>query len=223
MNWLKRLFAPKEQTSSSTDPTHTTFSMDDDELFNDNDDILEGVQFIATLHVSTPYAVLVHHDEVFSGPTSKAPTYGDQSQGIWIPKLKGDFSAFPESEHATDIGPRLPKTYLPFLLDFREIFESKDTDEIKIEKLLLLASSREDYSSIWKKLETVYQDFPLYFFYKSFLDLHGVGRTTSRNLYEAGFRSVKQIQNTEPSVLLKVAGVGPGLVKKMTTSTSGKA
>lgn len=223
MNWLKQLFAPKGQVGSTTSPTHTLFSLGDDESYNSNDDILDGVKFIATLHISTPYEVLVHHDEVFSGPPSKAPTYGDQSQGIWIPKLKDEFDAFPESEHATDIGQRRPETYLPFLLNFREIFESNNTDEVKIEKLLLLASSTEGYYSIWKKLETVYQDFPRNFFYHSFLDLPGVGRTTARNLYEAGFRTVKQIQNTEPSELHKVPGIGPGLATKMTSSTGLKA
>ena len=228
MNWLKRLFAPKGQPVSAASPTHRLLRLGDDESHNANADILDGVQFAATLHITTPYAVLVHHAEVFAGPPSKAPTYGNQSQGIWVPKTKSwrslgiDFPELPPSEHATDIGPKHPESYLPFLLDFRRIFEGNDTDELKIAKLRLLATRTEDYASIWKRLETVYQDFPRNLFYRSFLDIPGVGRTTARNLYEAGFRSVEQIQSTEPSELQKVHGVGPGLAKKMTSNTGQK-
>jgi len=170
----------------------------------------------------------MHHGEVFAGPPSKALQYGNQAQGIWISKTKSwrslgiDVPEMPQSEHATDIGPRRPESYLPFLLDFRRIFEGGDSDELKIEKLRLLAGSPEDYASIWQRLEEVYQDFPRNLFYRSFLDLPGVGRTTARNLYEAGFRSVEQIQNTEPSKLQKVRGIGPGLATKMTSNVSRK-
>jgi len=199
-----------------------------DESHNANADILDGVEFAATLHVTTPYAVLVHHGEAFAGPPSKAPTYGNQSQGVWVPKAKSwrslgiDLPEMPPFEHATDIGPRSPESYLPFLLDFRRVFESNDADELKIEKLRSLVSRTEDYASIWKRLETVYQDFPRNLFYCSFLALPGVGRTTARNLYEAGFRSVEQVQSAEPSELQKVHGVGPGLAKKMTSKTGRK-
>ncbi|MCX5823076.1 MAG: helix-hairpin-helix domain-containing protein [Deltaproteobacteria bacterium] len=229
MHWLKQLFTPKKQPVSAASPTHTVFRLGDDESHNANADILEGVQFAATLHITTPYAVLIHHGEVFAGPPSKAPTYGNQAQGIWIPKTKSwrsfgiDLPEMPQSEHATDIGPKHPESYLPFLLDFRRIFEGNDADEMKIEKLRLLVTHTEDYASIWKRLEAVYQDFPRNLFYRSFLDLPGVGRTTARNLYEAGFHSVEQIQNTEPSELQKVRGVGPGLAKKMTSNAGRKA
>jgi hypothetical protein len=57
--------------------------IDSDASYAENRNILDGVEFIATLHVTTPYAVLIHHGEVFGGAPSKAPQYGDQSQGIW--------------------------------------------------------------------------------------------------------------------------------------------
>lgn len=123
-----------------------------------------------------------------------------------------------QGEHATDIGPRRPESYLPFLLDFRRIFEGNDNDEMKIEKLRLLGARTEDYFPIWQRLEEVYQDFPRNLFYGSFLSLPGVGRTIARNLYEAGFRSIEQIQSTVSSELLKVRGVGPSLATKMTSN-----
>jgi len=228
MNKLKRTLTPKGQSVSAASPTQTVLRLGGDELHNANADILEGVQFAATLHVTTPYSVLAHHGEVFAGPPSKAPTYGNQAQGIWIPKTKSwrsldiDLPEMPQSEHATDIGPKRPESYLPFLLDFRRIFEGNDADEVRFEKLRSLATHAEDYASIWKRLEAAYQDFPRNLFYSSFLDLPGIGRTTARNLYEAGFRSVEKIQSTEPSELQKVRGVGPGLAKKMTLNAGRK-
>ena len=227
MNWFKQLFT-KQQPVPANSRRHKLFRLGDDESHNANADIIEGVRFAATLHITTPYAVLVHHGEVYAGPPSKAPTYGNQAQGIWIPKTKSwqslgiDLPEMPPSEHATDIGPKRPESYLPFLLDFRRIFEGNDTDEVKIEKLRLLVTRTEDYASIWKRLEAVYQDFPRNLFYSSFLVLPGVGRTTARNLYEAGFRSIEQILSTDPSELLKVRGVGPGLAKKMTSKIGRK-
>lgn len=229
MQWLKQLLTPKKQIVSAASTTHAVLRLGDDELRNANADILEGIQFAATLHITTPYAVLFHHGEIFAGLPSKAPTYGNQAQGIWIPKTKSwqslgiDLPEMPQSEHATDIGPKRPESYLPFLLDFRRIFEGTDADEIKIEKLQLLVTYTKDYALIWKQLETVYQDFPRNLFYRSFLDLPDVGRTTARNLYEAGFRSVEQIQSSEPSELQKVRGVGPGLAKKLTSNAGRKA
>jgi hypothetical protein len=228
MNWLKRLFAPIGKSLTASNPNPLEFRLGDDESHNANSDILEGVQFSATLHITTPYEVLAHHGELFAGPPSKAPIYGDPSQGIWVPKTKSwrslgiDLPEKPYSEQATDIGPTRPEIYLPFLLDFREIFEGSDTDEVKIESLRLLGSRTEDYASIWKKLETMYPDFPQNIFYLSFLNLPGVGQATARNLYEAGFRSVEKIRSAEPSELRKVQGVGPGLVKKITSQIGRK-
>lgn len=229
MSWLKRIFTGRKEAASSASPGPWNFRLNDDASHNANADILEGVKFVATLHVSTPYAVLVHHGEVFAGPPGKAPQYGNQAQGIWIPKTKSwrslgiDAPEMPQAEHATDIGPRHPESYLPFLLDFRQIFEGNDSDDTKIEKLRLLATRTEGYASIWQRLEEVYQDFPRNLFYCSFLDLPGVGRTTARNLYEAGFRSVEQIRSTERSRLQMVRGIGSGLAAKMQSNTDRKA
>jgi len=224
MNWLKRIFTGRKEAAPTASPAQWHFRLNDDASHNANADIFEGVEFVATLHVTTPYATLMHHGETFAGPPSKAPQYGNQSQGIWIPKIKSwrslgiDLPEMSQGEHAIDIGPRRPESYLPFLLDFRRIFEGNDNDEMKIEKLRLLSARTEDYFPIWQRLEEVYQDFPRNLFYGSFLGLPGVGRTIARNLYEAGFRSVEQIQSTESSELLKVRGVGPSLATKMTSN-----
>ncbi|MCK9200571.1 MAG: helix-hairpin-helix domain-containing protein [Gallionella sp.] len=220
MNWLKRLFSPRTKTAPSPQPTPPVHFVGD-ATYDANENILEGVEFVATLHVTTPYSVLIHHGDVFAGPPSKVPQYGDQSQGIWAPKTKSwkslgiDLPELPPSQHATDIGPQHPETYLPFLLDFRRIFESDHKDEVKLGELHTLAAQTPEYSAFWKRLADTYEDFPRNLFYRSFLTLPGVGRKTARALYESGFRSVEQIQHAELSELQKVQGVGPGLAKKL--------
>ena len=222
MSWLKRLFSRKQR--SVPPPTQAPpIRIASDEAYDANEDVLEGVEFIATLHVTTPYSVLVHHGETFAGPTSKAPQYGTQGQGIWIPKTKSwkslgiDLPELPPSQHATDIGPQYPGAYLRFLLAFRQIFESDKTDELKIEELRALATRRPEYLEFWERHVSVREDFPRSLFYRSFLELPGVGRKTAQALYNAGFRSIDQIRYSEPSELQKVAGVGPALAKKLTS------
>lgn len=220
MNWLKRLFSIRTRVAPSLRPTPTVHFASD-ESYDANEDILEGVKFIATLHVTTPHSVLIHHGEVFAGPPSQAPQYGDQSQGIWIPKTKSwrnlgiDLPDFPPSEHATDIGSQSPETYLPFLLDFRRLFERDRNDELKLKEIRTLASKTPEYSEFWNRHASIHEDFPRNLFYSPFLKLPGVGRKTARALYDAGFRSVEQIQRTELSELQKVPGVGLSLAKKL--------
>jgi len=220
MNWLKRMFSPRTTTAPPQTPAKPV-RIASDASYAENRNILDGVEFIATLHVTTPYAVLIHHGEVFGGAPSKAPQYGDQSQGIWVPKTKSwkslgiDLPDLPPSQHATDIGLQQPMAYLPFLLNFRRIFESDRTDEHKIEELRKLAAQTPAYSEFWSCHLAMHEDFPRNLFYRSFLDLPGVGRKTAQALYGAGFRSVEQIQRAKPPELRMVPGVGPALVKKL--------
>lgn len=220
MNWLKRLFSPQTTTAQCQLPAQPV-RIASDVSYEANEDILNGVEFIATLHVTTPYAVLTHHGEVFGGPPSRAPQYGNQSQGIWFPKTKSweslgiDLPDLPLSQHATDIGPQNSAAYLPFLLDFRRIFESDRADEYKIGELKRLAAQTSAYSEFWRQHLTIHEDFPCNLFYRPFLALPGVGQKTAQALYGAGFRSVEQIQRSKPSELQKVPGVGPALIKKL--------
>ena len=100
---------------------------------------------------------------------------------------------------------------------FRQIFESDNTDELKIEELRALATRRPEYLEFWERHVSVREDFPRSLFYRAFLELPGVGRKTAQALYNAGFRSIDQIRYSELSELQKVPGVGPALAKKLTS------
>lgn len=223
MNWLKRLFSPRTKAAQSARSAPLAH-LASDASYDANEDIIDRVEFIATLHLTTPYSVLIHHGEAFVGPSSKAPQYGDQSQGIWVPKTKSwrslgiDLPELPPSQYATDIGPQRSEAYLPFLLDFRRIIESDRNDEVKVQELRALAAKTPEYSEFWKRHAGLHEDFPLNLFYRSFLNLPGVDRKTARALYNEGFRSVEQIQRAKPSDIQKIHGVGPALAKKLVAS-----
>lgn len=221
MKWLKRLFSSQAKSAPPSSRQTSPVRFASDESYSANEDLLDGSEFIATLHLTTPYSVLIHHGEKFGGQPSKAPQYGTQDQGMWLPKTKSwkslgiDLPELPPLQHATDAGPQNPDAYLPFLLAFRRIFESDKSDEIKIAELQTLAAQTPEYSKFWQYHTQVREDFPHSLFYHTLLKLPGVGRKTARSLYDAGFRSVEQVQHSEPSELQKVPGIGPVLAKKL--------
>ena len=196
--------------------------MTNDSLYEANADVVHGSSFMATLHVTTPLSVLIHHGELFRGSPNNAPTYGNQAQGIWLWKTKSwaEMGAknVPESSpspHATDIGPQMAKDYLPFLIQFRQIFEGTGSDEQKLTELQRLSTSSQAFASFWTKLEEVYVDFPRCLFYRTLLTLPGVGSKTAQNLYNGGYRTIEQVLSADTAQLEKVPGIGPKLAAKI--------
>ncbi|MDF2461774.1 MAG: hypothetical protein K0Q43_9 [Ramlibacter sp.] len=225
---LQAIFGPKDPpkppATVSTDAPPIVpgepVSFTGDANYLQNSDILDGLRFNATLKVTTPLAVLRRHGERFDGPPSQAPAYGDMSQGIWMAQTttwKSMGIDLPEfgavSTHASDVGPVNPDDYLPFLIEFRTIFESEATDEIKLEQLAELGK-KEPYRAHWKTLRAN-RDFPLSLFFYPLCKLDGVGRVTARSLYEAGFRSKSQVLASTPQELSTVRGIGLALAARI--------
>ena len=226
MNWFKRLFgAGGEEKINSDAGTRAgnglAFRVGDDALYEANADILDGIEFMATLQLRTPLAVLEHHGEVFEGPPSKAPRYGSQADGIWVPKTKSwsqmglNLQEPPESTCASEIGPIKPAVYLPFLKAFRRIVEADRPHEDKLRNLQQLEGRSTSFAEIWVRLQKAYADFPHSFFYFELTELPGVGGKTARSLYQAGFRSVQEVLTASREALLAVPGIGRGTVDKI--------
>jgi hypothetical protein len=175
MNWLKRLFS-SSPSKQSHDARAESFRLIDDASFSTHSDILDVLRFVATLHATTPYDVLIHHGEIFAGPPSKAPVYGSRADGIWTPKTKSwrdlgiDIDDMPEGTHASDIGLMFPSEYLPFLIQFRSIVESNSPPEEKLNGLESYAQSSPSHARIWARLTSSYANFP-----ESFLVVTGSG------------------------------------------------
>ena len=193
----------------------------DDVLFETNRDVIDGLQFCATLHLKTPLTVLRHHGEKFTGSPSAAPKYGTPAEGIWNYETKPwadlgiDMPELPESQHATAIGPMKASEYLPFLIEFRKIVEGNESHEAKLSRLEGLSRRSESFFAIWVRLRSVYDDFPESFFYFEFTKLPGVGRKMAKKLYEMEFRSVSELVNSTKERLTRVPGMGSVSAEKI--------
>lgn len=211
MSWLKRIF--QSRSVQGSEAVQTQVIRLDDQSFHSNEDILEGMQFSATLQIRTPLDILKHHGEIFNGSPSQAPQYGAQADGTWIFKTKtfhelGIALDETESSHASDVGLIEPSRYLPFLIQFRSIVEAELTHEDKLAQLDSLSKESDHFKELWQKLSTYYDDFPLSFFYMPFAGLPGVGRQLAKSLYESGFRSKEQIVMASVLELIAVPGLG---------------
>lgn len=223
MNWFKRIFS--SHSTSQSEPAQGQVIRLDDQSYHSNSDVLEGMQFSATLQIRTPLNVLKHHGEIFHGPPSQAPAYGSQADGIWTFKTKtfrelGIAVDEPEFTHASDAGSIEPSRYLPFLIQFRSIVESSSSHEDKLAQLSSLPKQSAEFKEIWSKLSAYYDDFPVSFFYVPFAALPGVGRQLAKRLYESGFRSVCEIVSANISQLTAVPGLGKATAAKIMATRS---
>lgn len=203
MGWLRKLFSSagkKEQNSQLGKEAPY------DDFYQANSDIIEGVQFSATLQLRVPLKVLQHHGEMFYGSPSDAPKYGDQSEGVWLPAVKGyDMNSH---NHASDIGQVNPNHYLPFLLEFRKVVESDNPVIKKLEKLDALFNSSQHNKEILKKLSINYEDFPHSFFYREFTKISKVGGMLAREIYNSGYTSLDELRNASLEDLTSIKGLG---------------
>lgn len=218
MSWFKRTV--KNEGAPAPRGSETQVIRLDDQSYLANSDILDGMQFSATLQIRTPLSVLKHHGEVFHGSPSQTPKYGTQADGIWTFKTKAfrDLGiALDETEftHASDAGPIKPSRYLPFLVRFRSIVEGNVSHEEKLAALALLSTQSTEFSEIWRKLSSNYGDFPASFFYLQFTALPGVGRQLAQRLYKAGFRATSEIVHADTSHLTAVPGLGSATAAKI--------
>lgn len=224
MNWLKRIFS--DRSAPKSEPAQPLVIRLDDSSYHSNSDILDGMQFSATLQIRTPLSVLKHHGELFKGPPSQAPIYGSQADGIWTFKTKmfrelgTAVDEQSEYAHASDAGPIEPSRYLPFLIQFRSIVESSLSHDDKLAQLASLPKQSAQFKEIWRKLSAYYDDFPASFFYLPFSALPGVGRQLARRLYESGFRSTDEIVNASITQLTAVPGLGKVTAEKIKAAYS---
>ena len=148
-------------------PYKFTYSLDNDEAYYQNSDVIKGLEFFATLQIRTPLSVLIHHGETFSGPPSKAPQYGTMADGIWVPVTKTwrelgiDIGEISEREGASDVGPVKASEYLPFLIEFRKIVEGNTKIEEQIELIHDLCNQNDKHRRYCKLIS---YDFPYSFF-----------------------------------------------------------
>ena len=159
--------------------------------------------------------MLEHNGEVFAGPVERAPEYGDEAQGCWVPKTKTwedlgiDIPEPPDTEEASDIGPVKAAEYLPFLKRFRTIVEDMRSDIPNKRAQLIALKDEDDHSpTIWERLCVSYPDFPNSYFYHEFTLIPAIGMKTAKALFDSGIRTIGELSACSQEALSKVPGVG---------------
>jgi ERCC4-type nuclease len=117
---------------------------------------------------------------------------------------------------ASDVGTATASEYLPFLIEFRKIVESKESIDKKIIEIKRLGRNNRLFKDFTIKLNDFYKnDFPASFFYNQFTQIPGIGQKSAKALFEAGIKTFDDLKNADDRTLLAVPGIGPVALKKI--------
>lgn len=205
-------------------------------MSQDDDDLIAGWRYSATLQLRTPLAYLERHGEFSPGPKeppllgpaeSRLPNgTGFNPYGIWVREINYDGLGFDQppsvtkGERATEWGPvrigsEEERNLISFLKSFRYIVETAETLEQKLAYLADLSTSTPANRKVWLKVVGSESGFPDSFFYRELCCLPGIGVRVAERIYRAGFRTNAEIQGASDEDLLKVEGLGKGLLRKL--------
>jgi hypothetical protein len=184
------------------------------------DDVIESMEFCATMQLRTPLRILLKHGEVHTDKNSEPPKIVNEIwEGHWMPKLKTwrdlgfNIDELPESTLASHIGQVKEEDYLPFLLAVRKIVELNEPIDSRI-KLL------REYPmvGIWRTCveshdgieNIINQLFP------RFIDtLPKLNAATITELSSLNLNTATKIAMTSNEVLLSIKGLGQAKLKTL--------
>jgi hypothetical protein len=200
---------------------------------SDYDDITAGWRYSATLQLRTPLAYL-EMDGKFSAGPKEPPLVGPaenfleggagfNSYGIWLRELDYKDLGFdkpPEGSRAAQFGSvrsgsEAERDLISFLKSFRYIVETAEGLDQKLSELKELSTSTPENRKMWKKLKKADPLFPDSFFISALESIPGVGSSMAQKLYQAGFRTVEEVQAASDGELLAIPGLGKGLLAKI--------
>jgi len=199
----------------------------------DNSDLISGWRYSATLQLRTPLAYLKRDGEFSPGPQEPsivAPAEGHlpdgtgfNPYGIWLRVIDYEglgFTPPPLGQRSTEwglvrIGSEEERNLISFLKSFRYIVETAEGLDQMLSELKELSTSTPENRKVWKKLKKADPLFPDSFFSSSLMSLPGVGPSMAQKLYQAGFRTVMEVQAASDGELLAIPGLGKGLLAKI--------
>jgi len=186
-------------------------------LWRGNDDIIKGLEFIATLQLRTPLRVLLRHGEIHTDIKTEPPkTIKEMWEGAWVQKTKTfrelgcDVDEVAPGTHASDVGQVLPADYLPFLIAIRRVVETDEPIENRINKLREMPIWDEWKTYVEKHggIETISGRF-----FPEFIDTIPKISAAIDELSELGLETPNRIAAAPDETLLSIKGIGQSKLK----------
>ncbi|WP_029149176.1 hypothetical protein [Methylophilus sp. 5] len=181
--------------------------------FKDGQDVMESLEFIATLQFRTPLRVLMLDGAKHADPLKPLPDMQiDEWHGTWVPKLKSwrelglDIDELEDSVSASQIGYVDRKSYLPFLIAVRTQVESKGSIDERIYQLRaeLQKQKWSDYVQKHQGIDAVINTF-----FPLFIDtLPGLSVPVKEQLTLIGIKTPNQLSSAGFDVLTAIKGIG---------------
>lgn len=196
----------------------------------DDSDLIVGLRYSATLQLRTPLAYLERDGEFSPGP-QEPPLVGPAEStlldetgfnpyGIWLRVI--DPGILPPSTTATRatewgpvrIGSEAERNLISFLKSFRYVVETDEGLDQMLSELKELSTSTPGNRHWWARCSGDAHLWPDSYFIGHLLSKlpKGVGPNMAEKLYQAGFRTVEEVQAASDGQLLAVPGLGKGLL-----------
>lgn len=206
-----------DKTSSPTETTSKTIG----ELQNEPMSAwggITGLQFHATMQLSTPLRVLLRHGEIHRDANSAPPKIIiNEWEGIWLPEsrlremLKGTDFELPESQCVSDFGLVTVKDYLPYLIAVRRIIETYEPVEDRITKLRNM-KAEDSWEKYWFKGKSAGAIIGKFF--PDFVStIPNIGFETKEILSSLKMDTPNRIAAATDEKLLSIKGIGPKKLK----------
>jgi hypothetical protein len=214
--------AKDKPSSYNTEPNRRfeISSGNPEKAWNENQDIVHGLQFAATMQLRTPLRVLKRHGEIHSDIHTKPEQIAKEMwEGIWLPKLATwrelgiDEDEMDESTIASNIGQIKASEYLPFLISVREIVETNESIDSRINMM-----RKKPMTGIWKTYvvkhggidEIINQFFPRFI-----NTIPKLNKTTIDELSRLGIFTANKLEAASDSSLMSINGIGKAKLKSM--------
>ncbi len=203
--------------------------------WKNNQDIISGLEFNATLQLRTPLRVLLRHGEIHNDINTEPPEIVKEMwEGIWLPKLKTlreitglNIPEMPQGKHASPIGPILPSDFLPFLIAIRKIVELDEPIENRIKKLremnlldkwkIFVSQMGPSHISQKTGIEWIID----YFFPPFITTIPQISDSIKESLSQLGLNTANSIESASDDTLLRIKGIGKTKLKTIRDYCSG--
>lgn len=202
-------------------PPFEIYSNNPTKAWRENRDVINGLQFSATMQLRTPLRVLIRHGEIHSDINTEPPQIVNEMwEGCWTAKTKTfrelgiDIDELSESTVASPIGQIKASKCLPFLIAIREIVELDESIDSRISKLY---ERRENFPN-WQSLAGAFggTDYFIKEFFPLFIEtIPHINRSSVDELLKFGIDTANKLEKSNDEALLAINGIGKAKLKSM--------